>query len=417
MNYETARGWNLHRCVGGRRLEAVSKLVVRRVAHRAAPSPLQIDRVEAPGEPAVDRSEKIASLPAVALVAQPRARGGRVRYCSFDSDRQPSKRDPSLRARRRHPATVCGRPLSRRRRVGSVLSPVLMIRLRQLVRSPSKGGFLAVYVAYSLAIQAMMASVGLGMSAGAAPPAGSSSVALLPIKAPTRRRESATGISPFAAMSVLLRRRTKRRSCCDYRRSPGISGLCRLTDCCDFRPYWRRSIRLLFPPSAWRASRSSGFLRLTLNLFRFCGALLIAYGVHHAHLSKLAFAAMLIGFVAPALLLPFAQGTGNTSITVEQPWARATPSGAKTGAVYMTIDNKSGTADRLTGVSSDVADKLQIHEMKVENGVMQMREICRRPAHSGRRIGGAQARQLPCDADWTEETAHRRRNIPADAYF
>lgn len=87
--------------------------------------------------------------------------------------------------------------------------------------------------------------------------------------------------------------------------------------------------------------------------------------------SKLVFAAVLIGFAAPA----FAQGAGSTSITVEQPWSRATPAGAKTGAVYMTIDNKSGTADRLTGASSDVADKLQIHEMKVENGVMQMREM------------------------------------------
>jgi copper(I)-binding protein len=88
-------------------------------------------------------------------------------------------------------------------------------------------------------------------------------------------------------------------------------------------------------------------------------------------LSKLAVAALLIGFVTSTL----AQGTGNTSVTVEQPWARATPSGAKNGAVYMTLDNKSGTADRLTGASSDVADKLQIHEMKVENGVMQMRQI------------------------------------------
>jgi periplasmic copper chaperone A len=61
-------------------------------------------------------------------------------------------------------------------------------------------------------------------------------------------------------------------------------------------------------------------------------------------LPKLAVAAMLIGFVTPAL----AEGTGNTSITIEQPWARATPSGATTGAAYMTIDNKSATADRLT---------------------------------------------------------------------
>jgi hypothetical protein len=38
--------------------------------------------------------------------------------------------------------------------------------LRQFVRLRSRGGLLAVFVAYSLAIQAMMASVGLGMSAG-----------------------------------------------------------------------------------------------------------------------------------------------------------------------------------------------------------------------------------------------------------
>ena len=41
-----------------------------------------------------------------------------------------------------------------------------MRRLRQFVRLRLRGGLLAVCVAYSLAIQAMMASVGLGMSAG-----------------------------------------------------------------------------------------------------------------------------------------------------------------------------------------------------------------------------------------------------------
>ncbi len=87
--------------------------------------------------------------------------------------------------------------------------------------------------------------------------------------------------------------------------------------------------------------------------------------------AKLAGAALLIAIAVPAL----AQGAGTAAITVEQPWARATPGGAITGAVYMTVDNKSGTADRLTGASSDIAEKVQIHEMKVENGVMQMREI------------------------------------------
>jgi periplasmic copper chaperone A len=63
--------------------------------------------------------------------------------------------------------------------------------------------------------------------------------------------------------------------------------------------------------------------------------------------------------------LAFAQ---NTSIQIDQPWSRATPAGASTGAVYLTIANKSHDADRLLGASSDVADKSQIHEMKVVNG-------------------------------------------------
>jgi len=63
------------------------------------------------------------------------------------------------------------------------------------------------------------------------------------------------------------------------------------------------------------------------------------------------------------------------AIGIEKPWARATPGGATTAAVYMTIENKAKSEDRLTGASSDAAGKLQIHEMKVVDGVMQMREL------------------------------------------
>lgn len=44
-----------------------------------------------------------------------------------------------------------------------------MQRLRLFIRTPSRGGLLAVYLAYALAIQATMASVGFAMSAGATP--------------------------------------------------------------------------------------------------------------------------------------------------------------------------------------------------------------------------------------------------------
>lgn len=88
-------------------------------------------------------------------------------------------------------------------------------------------------------------------------------------------------------------------------------------------------------------------------------------------LFKLAIAAALIAAAGPV----FAQGTGTGSMTVEQPWTRATPGGAKTGAAYMTLVNKSGSADRLTGAASDVATTVQIHEMAVVHGVMQMRQL------------------------------------------
>jgi periplasmic copper chaperone A len=86
---------------------------------------------------------------------------------------------------------------------------------------------------------------------------------------------------------------------------------------------------------------------------------------------------VLLYVVATALLIAstsfaFAQ---DTSIQIEQPWSRATPAGAGTGAVYLTVNNKSHDADRLLSASSDVAEKSQIHEMKVVNGIMEMREI------------------------------------------
>ncbi len=60
---------------------------------------------------------------------------------------------------------------------------------------------------------------------------------------------------------------------------------------------------------------------------------------------------------------------------VAHPWARATPGGARTAAVYMTLMNKTDASDRLTGGTSSVADAVQIHEMRVENGIMKMHEL------------------------------------------
>lgn len=56
-------------------------------------------------------------------------------------------------------------------------------------------------------------------------------------------------------------------------------------------------------------------------------------------------------------------------------WARATPPGAKNGAVYLTLTNDTAKADRLIDAASDVAERVEIHTHLMENGVMRMRRV------------------------------------------
>ncbi len=62
-------------------------------------------------------------------------------------------------------------------------------------------------------------------------------------------------------------------------------------------------------------------------------------------------------------------------LVISQAWVRATPGGAKVGGGYLTIDNKGSAPDRLIGGSADVARKVEIHEMAMNNGVMTMRPL------------------------------------------
>jgi periplasmic copper chaperone A len=62
-------------------------------------------------------------------------------------------------------------------------------------------------------------------------------------------------------------------------------------------------------------------------------------------------------------------------LVISQAWSRATPGAAKVAGGYLTIENKGSTPDRLIGGSADVADKVQVHEMTMNNGVMTMRPV------------------------------------------
>ncbi|HEV2507926.1 copper chaperone PCu(A)C [Bosea sp. (in: a-proteobacteria)] len=71
----------------------------------------------------------------------------------------------------------------------------------------------------------------------------------------------------------------------------------------------------------------------------------------------------------------FAQDYSAGPLKIEQPWTRATPAGAKVAGGYVAVTNTGSAADRLLGGSSEIAGKVEIHEMAVNNGVMTMRGL------------------------------------------
>lgn len=63
------------------------------------------------------------------------------------------------------------------------------------------------------------------------------------------------------------------------------------------------------------------------------------------------------------------------AIEIGHPWARATPRGAPVGGGFLKITNKGNAPDRLVGGSAAFAGRFELHEMKMDGGVMRMRPL------------------------------------------
>lgn len=63
------------------------------------------------------------------------------------------------------------------------------------------------------------------------------------------------------------------------------------------------------------------------------------------------------------------------SLVIAHPWTPQPPVGAKVAAGFLKITNEGKEDDRLIAIGADVAGKIQIHGMTVENGIMKMFEI------------------------------------------
>ena len=73
-------------------------------------------------------------------------------------------------------------------------------------------------------------------------------------------------------------------------------------------------------------------------------------------------------------------------LRIDHPFARATPPGARTGAVFFTVDNASKEADRLLRASTPIAAGIVLHQMALEDGVMKMRAVPSVEVRAGGRL-------------------------------
>lgn len=79
--------------------------------------------------------------------------------------------------------------------------------------------------------------------------------------------------------------------------------------------------------------------------------------------------------VCLAAMPALAQDISRGDIRISQPWARATPGGAKVAAGYLTITNTGKLPDKLVGGTATVSSVLEIHDMTMTDGVMRMRRV------------------------------------------
>ena len=88
-------------------------------------------------------------------------------------------------------------------------------------------------------------------------------------------------------------------------------------------------------------------------------------------MKTIAIAALAATIASAALAHDFKIGT----IDIDHPWTRATPKGASVAGGYLKITNKGTQEDRLIGGSFDGAGRFEVHEMKMEGGIMKMRPL------------------------------------------
>lgn len=93
-------------------------------------------------------------------------------------------------------------------------------------------------------------------------------------------------------------------------------------------------------------------------------------------------------FAPPALANDLVSSQAQNTITITDPWARASIGLAKNGAAFLTIENTGPVADQLIRVDApEQAARAEIHHVSMQDGTMKMRRLANGlPLHVGETV-------------------------------
>ena len=84
-------------------------------------------------------------------------------------------------------------------------------------------------------------------------------------------------------------------------------------------------------------------------------------------------------FITTLLLCPLLTCSllchADTALQVSQAWLRAMPPGQPNGAAYMTLTNRGEQALTIVAMSSPLAQRVEIHESRLQDGMWRMQAL------------------------------------------
>ena len=101
----------------------------------------------------------------------------------------------------------------------------------------------------------------------------------------------------------------------------------------------------------------------------------------------------LLALALAGFVLAPAAGAQDAPIVVEKPWVRraaamsdAAPGAPSSAAGYVTLRNRGKAPDALIGGSTDVAERVEVHETRNMSGMMMMEKVAKVEVPAGARV-------------------------------